>query len=158
MGLPIAFAGAAVSKAKRLLKTPAHKRAAREAPGVVQRALAGDQAAIALLRHNAVSAATEKAKAIWRQALAQYEAGKKFEGPPPSAFDAVLDPIRVGAAEAIQTAAAGVGTLGARAVAPAGSAAAGAVNIPTDVTTLRNIALGAAGVVLLVVVVISLRR
>lgn len=159
MGLPVAFAGGLVSKASKIFRTPSHKRAQPIARDLVQRALAGDQAALAELKERAFNPRSPgKTQQVFRQALAQVEAGKTFETPPSSAFDLVFDPIREGAAEAIQRAAAGAGTIGARAVAPEGSRAAGAVNIPTDVTMLRNIAIGAAGIVLLVVVVVSIRR
>lgn len=48
-------------------KTPAHKRAAKEAPALYQRAIAGDNAALVELERLSRQAATSKAKAIFRQ-------------------------------------------------------------------------------------------
>lgn len=70
---PIAVAGgvARLATGGRVLgisfKGPAHKRAAKQAPALYQRAIAGDNAALAELERLSRQAATSKAKAIFRQ-------------------------------------------------------------------------------------------
>lgn len=190
MGLPIAFAGAAVSKLSKTFKKPT-ARTYGKLPGTLIELQEGVEGRTANLNNrtyndvetvNLLNAARGSAdgRGIWQNLLPTWnvtpaalarikQLDPSFQlgvaaGDPvgtehkPSALDVVLDPIREGLADSIQLAAAGAGTLGARAVAPAGSTQAGAVNIPTDVKTLRNIAIGAAGLVLVVVVVVSLRR
>ncbi len=60
---------------KKAFRTPAHKRAERDIPGLVARAQQGDESAIAALQHGATSSATSKSKSIFARALSQIGAG-----------------------------------------------------------------------------------
>lgn len=194
MGLPVAFAGAAVSKAKRILKKPSPRFFGGPLFGTVNsfmaRVAGGDVGVLSELDR---LRKTDKSKSAWqevwtrlvpRQPLTQAQINTLRTldpslpistvptGPAPaytvtpsdipeaattSITETVIAPLREGLAESVQLVAAGAGTAAARAV-EGGESESGRLVLPTDVKTLRNVAIGAAGVVVLVVLIVSFRR